>query len=60
MQQNHQVGWNGERYGVYHDFDARRGFLINAGFVEMEHYYRPAGLQREQQPWLARVWLAST
>jgi len=24
--------------------------------VELEHYYRPAGLPREQQPWLASVW----
>jgi len=22
----------------------------------LEHYYRPAGLPREQQPWLASVW----
>ncbi len=27
-----------------------------AGFVELEHYYRPAGLPRDQQPWLATVW----
>ena len=25
-------------------------------FVEISHYYRPAGLPREKQPWLARVW----
>ncbi|MDF9883743.1 hypothetical protein OKW12_004911 [Pseudomonas silensiensis] len=24
--------------------------------MELEHYYRPAGLPREQQPWLASVW----
>jgi hypothetical protein len=24
-----------------------------AGFVELTHYYRPAGLPRAQQPWLA-------
>ena len=27
-----------------------------AGFVELNHYYRPAGLSREKQPWLASVW----
>ena len=27
-----------------------------AGFVELEHYYRPEGRPREQQPWLASVW----
>ena len=51
-----QEGWNGERYGAYHDFDAWRGHLTQAGFAELEHYYRPAGLPREQQPWLASVW----
>jgi len=25
-------------------------------FVELVHYYRPAGLPREQQPWLASAW----
>ena len=27
-----------------------------AGFEAVEHYYRPTGLPREQQPWLASVW----
>jgi hypothetical protein len=27
-----------------------------AGFVEVMHYYRPPGLPRAQQPWLATVW----
>ena len=30
--------------------------LQAAGFDELEHYYRPPGLPREQQPWLASVW----
>lgn len=49
-------GWSGERYGVYHDLDAWRRYLSRADFTELEHYYRPAGLPREQQPWLASVW----
>lgn len=52
-------GWNGERYGAYHDLDRWRGFMADAGFVEIEHYYRPAGLPRAQQPWLASVWRKS-
>jgi hypothetical protein len=24
--------------------------------MELEHYYRPTGLPREQQPWIASVW----
>lgn len=53
---NNQEGWNGGRYGAYHDLDAWRRYLNAAGFTELEHYYRPTGLPREQQPWLASVW----
>ncbi|MEO8223456.1 MAG: class I SAM-dependent methyltransferase [Gammaproteobacteria bacterium] len=51
-----EEGWNGSRYGVYHDLASWRRYLNDARFVEIEHYYRPAGLPREQQPWLASVW----
>ena len=51
-----QEGWNAGRYGAYHDLAAWRGFLADAGYTELEHYYRPAGLPRAQQPWLASVW----
>ena len=51
-----EEGWNKGRYGVYHDLEAWRRYLAAAGFVELEHYYRPPGLPREQQPWLASVW----
>ncbi len=51
-------GWNSGRYGAYHDLHAWRGYLVQAGFSELEHYYRPPGLSREQQPWLASVWRA--
>ena len=53
---DNKEGWNRGRYGRYHDLAAWRGWMTNAGFVELEHYYRPAGLPREQQPWLATVW----
>jgi SAM-dependent methyltransferase len=49
-------GWNRGRYGVYHDLESWRRYLTGAGFTELHHYYRPAGLPREQQPWLASVW----
>ncbi len=51
-----QEGWNQGRYGAYYDLETWRGFLLSAGFTELEYYYRPAGLPREQQPWLASVW----
>lgn len=53
---NNEEGWNNGRYCAYHDLDAWRGFMTGAGFVELDHYYRPAGLPRDQQPWLASVW----
>jgi SAM-dependent methyltransferase len=48
-------GWNRGRYGAYLRHETWRNYLADAGFVELEHYYRPAGLPREQQPWLATV-----
>jgi SAM-dependent methyltransferase len=51
-----EEGWNRGRYGAYHDLAAWQGFMTAAGFEELEHYYRPTGLPREQQPWLASVW----
>ena len=56
---DNQEGWNGGRYGAWHDFDAWHGFMTRAGFTELEHYYRPPGLPRDQQPWLASVWRKS-
>jgi len=53
---NNEEGFNGERYGCYHDLDSWRRFVTAAGFVELSHYYRPPGLPRDQQPWLATVW----
>lgn len=49
-------GWSGERYGAYHDLQTWRSYLSAAGFIELSHYYRPAGLPLEQQHWLATVW----
>lgn len=53
---DNQEGWNGQRYGCYHDWPRWRELLTAAGFKELHHYYRPPGLPREQQPWLASVW----
>jgi SAM-dependent methyltransferase len=51
-----EEGWNKGRYGAYHDLETWRRHLGAAGFAELSHYYRPPGLPREQQPWLATVW----
>ncbi|HWJ95368.1 MAG TPA: class I SAM-dependent methyltransferase [Telluria sp.] len=53
---NNEEGWNGKRYGTFYDYPTWAGYLERAGFAPLHHYYRPAGLPREQQPWLASVW----
>jgi len=53
---HNEEGWNRGRYGAYHDLQTWRRFVSDAGFIELTHYYRPAGLPRQQQPWLASVW----
>ena len=53
---HNEEGWNSGRYGAYYDLETWRRYVSAAGFVELTHYYRPTGLPREQQPWLASVW----
>ena len=48
--------WNDERYAAHHDLAAWTRFMGDAGFDAIGHYYRPPGLPREQQPWLASTW----
>jgi len=48
-------GWQGQRYGHYMEFDSYKAYLDQSGFRIINHYYRPAGKPREQQPWLAIV-----
>ena len=56
---NNQEGMQGERYCCFHDYETWLKFLSDAEFTELSHYYRPTGLPREQQPWLASVWQKS-
>ncbi|MGH7793494.1 MAG: class I SAM-dependent DNA methyltransferase [Candidatus Binatia bacterium] len=53
---DNEEGWNGKRYGCYYNLERWRDLVTAAGFDEITHYYRPPGLPREQQPWLASVW----
>ncbi|WP_446811479.1 class I SAM-dependent methyltransferase [Methylomonas sp. 2BW1-5-20] len=46
-------GWSGQRYGNFMELDASRVFLTNAHFEILDHYYRPPGKPRPEQPWLA-------
>ncbi len=51
-----EEGWNRGRYGAYHDLENWCRYMAAAGYTKLAHYYRPAGLPRAQQPWLASVW----
>lgn len=51
-----QEGFNGQRYGCFYTLETWRACVTAAGFEEIRHYYRPTGLPRAQQPWLATVW----
>jgi SAM-dependent methyltransferase len=51
-----EEGWRGDRYGCWWSLERWRSIVTAAGFDELDHYYRPAGRPREEQPWLATVW----
>jgi SAM-dependent methyltransferase len=53
---NNEEGLNGERYCCFFDHETWRNYVSAAGFLELRHYYRPPGLPRHRQPWLATVW----
>lgn len=53
---HNEEGWSRGRYGAYHDLETWRRYVSAAEFAELTYYYRPAGLPRELQPWLASVW----
>ena len=44
------------RYGNYMDVSGWSEMFYKAGFEPIEHYFRPHGRPREEQPWLAMVW----
>ena len=50
-----EEGWNRGRYGAYHDLVTWSRHLEDARFALLDHYYRPTGLPRDQQRWLATV-----
>ena len=52
---HNEEGWNRGRYGAYHDLATWSRHLADARFTLLDHYYRPAGLPRDRQPWLATV-----
>jgi trans-aconitate methyltransferase len=53
-------GFSGQRYGAFLTLETWRTYVTSAGYSEIEHYYRPAGKPRNEQPWLATVWRKET
>ncbi|MCH8240256.1 MAG: class I SAM-dependent methyltransferase [Proteobacteria bacterium] len=53
---NNEEGYRGDRYSCFFDLDTWRNYVTAAGFCEIRHYYRPQGLPRHKQPWLATLW----
>ena len=53
---NNEEGLGGSRYSCFFNLDTWRDYVVDAGFIEVRHYFRPAGLPRDRQPWLATVW----
>ncbi|KIL99916.1 SAM-dependent methyltransferase [Paramagnetospirillum magnetotacticum MS-1] len=51
-----QEGYSGGRFGAYHTPERWAELVTQAGFCEIHRYFRPKGLPREQQPWLATLW----
>ena len=53
---DNQEGWQVDRFGAFFNREYWSERVIAAGFEALEHYYRPPGRPRNQQPWLVTVW----
>jgi SAM-dependent methyltransferase len=53
---NNEEGLSDDRYACFFDLETWRDYVTSAGFEEVCHYYRPPGLPRHKQPWLATIW----
>jgi SAM-dependent methyltransferase len=45
-----EEGWNSGRYGVYHNIEGWRRYMLAAGFVELTHYYRLTACHANSSP----------
>jgi SAM-dependent methyltransferase len=53
---SNEEGFADERYACFWDLPTWQRLIEAAGFVLLDHYFRPEGKPRHQQPWLATVW----
>ena len=56
---NDEESFTGGRFCTFYRDESWLALVESAGFDPIEHYWRPDGLPREQQPWLASVWRRS-
>ncbi len=54
-----EEGFADGRYACFYDFATWRRLVEAAGFELLDHYFRPPGKPRRQQPWLVTVWRRS-
>jgi 2-polyprenyl-3-methyl-5-hydroxy-6-metoxy-1,4-benzoquinol methylase len=51
-----EEGFVDGRYACFYSFNTWRRLVSRSSFVLVDHYFRPPGKPRSEQPWLATVW----
>jgi SAM-dependent methyltransferase len=51
-----EEGFVDGRYACFYSFKTWRRLVRRSGFALIDHYFRPPGKPRRQQPWLATLW----
>jgi SAM-dependent methyltransferase len=51
-----EEGFADGRYACFHRFKTWHRLVSGSGFALVDHYFRPPGKPRHQQPWLATLW----
>jgi SAM-dependent methyltransferase len=54
-----EEGFIDGRYACFYNFKTWRRLVSRSGFALVDHYFRPPGKPRRQQPWLATIWRKS-
>ena len=54
-----EEGFVDGRYACFYSFETWRRLASRSGFALIDHYFRPPGKPRRQQPWLATLWRKS-
>ena len=51
-----EEGFVDGRYACFHSFKTWHRLVSCSGFALVDHYFRPPGRPRRQQPWLVTLW----